>query len=134
MFVLSLIVILILYRGYMVKPLFFGNLTKDSYKFWGGSKVDVCLMSYQSILSIIINERGKWACFGSLVFVLEHSNLFMSGPTVAFILCIHLFQMGLILQITLIWANGLRSNCTLTHLYCRQPLSWTSWLPFSMGQ
>jgi hypothetical protein len=44
-----------------------------------------------------------------------------------------MFYMGSMLQITLIWAN--MSACTMTHIIDRrQPLSWTSWLPFRAWQ
>ncbi len=41
---------------------------------------------YQFVLSILPSERKKWACVRYLAFVLERSNLFTSGLTMAFII------------------------------------------------
>jgi hypothetical protein len=58
----------------------FGDMTEGSYNFLGGSEVDVCSKSHQFALFISTHEGEKWAC------VLEHSTLFMSVLTMAFII------------------------------------------------
>jgi hypothetical protein len=57
----------------------FGDSTEGSYDFLGGSKVDVCLKSYQLVLTFLTLERGKMGMCPILAFVLERSTLFTSG-------------------------------------------------------
>ncbi len=64
----------------------FGHIIKGSYDFLGGSQVFVSTKSYQSILSSLLLERGKMGVCGLLEFVLEHSTLFTSDLTMAFII------------------------------------------------
>jgi hypothetical protein len=45
----------------MVSLMLFDKLTKGSYDFLGGSEVDVCSMSHQSILTALTLQGGKWA-------------------------------------------------------------------------
>jgi hypothetical protein len=68
----------------------FGDLTKGSYDFSGGSKVDVSSKSYQNSLSSLTLERGKMdKCMLSLFF-LEHSTFVIrSNNDFYHILCMH---------------------------------------------
>jgi hypothetical protein len=61
----------------------FGDITKGSYDFLGGSEVEVPSKIYQFVIPILTLEKGKLGVCVLLGFVLEHSTLFTSGLTMA---------------------------------------------------
>ena len=52
----------------------FGDSTKGSYDFLGGSEVDVRLTSYLNILSILTFNKGKMGKCTLSAFILERST------------------------------------------------------------